>query len=160
LTVLSTENDDYGKVDPEGKLSKRQLDLLNNFQDEDRLSFFVSKLAWDFCQKKYPDFIPRFVIERHEMVKRFADYPTSRKGAAKHVAAAAAMVEDALDGISGVEKMQIELGRVMLMFSKICKHPLSGLGMYHQNDGSEAESIREMMQLTEQRLQEIERRYE
>jgi hypothetical protein len=47
----------------------------------------------------------------------------------------------------------IELARVMVGFSRACKHPLSGLGCYHQYDGTEGETVREVMKLTEQRLQ-------
>jgi hypothetical protein len=52
----------------------------------------------------------------------------------------------------------IGLARVMVGFSRACKHPLSGLGCYHQYDGTEGVPVREAMALAEQRLQARERK--
>jgi hypothetical protein len=152
-TVFHGLYNDYGSVEKTKKLNKKQEHLLSTFfdhmSDNQRKYFFVCDTAWKWCQEKYKDWTPRFVIENREFRALFTKRNPSLPGLKKlHKAD------------EKREEQDIALARVLRAFSSACKHPLSGLGQYHQYGGEEITDIKEHLELVLKRLTEIEKRYE
>ena len=113
------------------------------------MNFFVCDMAWKWCQEKYKDWTPHFIIENREFRERFG------KGTLPASALAQLKKED-----EKREEQEITLARVLMAFSHACKHPLSGLGQYHQYGGEEIADIKEHLELVLARLKEVEEHYE
>jgi hypothetical protein len=156
LTVLHGEYDDYGSVDVTGKLTPKMGELLENFREDDTLHFFICEEAWKWAQGKYKDFVPQYVLQRREMrdLARECAKVDKKKGVTANKRNTSALKEIA--GEATEDEDFIEIGRVMMAFAQCCKHPLSGLGCYHQYDGSELESIRELNAMQDKRLKRLE----
>jgi len=147
-TVFHGEYDDYGSVENTQELDKKQEHLLETFSDHmgdnQRKYFFVCDTAWKWSQEKYKDWTPHFVTERH----MFNDAMMKDYG---HGSMAMVSPEQ--------EKEEIAVARVLMAFSHACKHPLSGLGQYHQYGGEEIADIKEHLELVLARLKEVEDRW-
>jgi hypothetical protein len=144
--VFHGEYNDYGSLESEG-LTEEENAALEKWEEEERRdckSFFVSEEAWKWCQERYHDFIPYFVKERREFDAVMQQ--TYGRNSLGHVS-------------EEKEKQDIEISRVLLAFASACKHPLSGLGQYHQYGGEEIQGIRENIELSLKRLKELEKWY-
>lgn len=148
-TVFHGTYDDYGSVEKTQRLNKQQQHLLetffNHMSDNERKSFFICDTAWKWCQEKYKDWTPRFIIENREYRKIFRQAQPNLPGLAKREK------DDAKK-----EREEIALARVLMAFSHACKHPFSGLGQYHQYGGEEIADIKEHLELVQKRLKEVE----
>lgn len=144
--VFYGEYNDYGSLEHEN-LTDEESAALQKWDDEERTQgkhFFVSEEAWQWCQERYKDWIPYFIQERR-------DLDAVMQEAYGRNSMAHASPEQ--------EKMDIEVSRVLLAFSNACKHPLSGLGQYHQYGGEEIQGIKENIELSLKRLKELEEFY-
>jgi hypothetical protein len=160
-TVFHGTYDDYGSIEVTGKLTKEMGKVLEEFdEDRDRLHFFVCELAWQWAQEKFKNWVPMFIKDRREMREIMAtDISQIKKKGKKAQTKHDQILLKLADGDKERDEEQIALARLMQGFQAACKHPLSGLGCYHQYGGDEAESVREVLALTEARLKEREEWY-
>lgn len=160
-TVFHGEYNDYGTIENAGKLNPEQKKVLEEFdEDRDRIHFFVCDMAWQFSQEKFKNWTPMFIKDRREMRELMAaDISQIKKKGKKAQTKHDQILLKMTEGDKNRDEEQIALARVMQMFSRACKHPLSALGQYHQYGGDEGEGVREVMALTERRLQERETWY-
>lgn len=144
--VFHGKYNDYGSIEEcTTALSKKDEELLDSFQEDDRYHFFVSDIAWKWAQERHAEYIPYEIRER----RRYRD----------EVIAAGGKPTIFMDEDPVQTEHLCQIARLMLSFSLACKHPLAGLGQYHQYDETCVADIRENMALTEKRLQEVEARY-
>jgi hypothetical protein len=161
-TVFHGEYNDYGSIDNTGTLTDKQKKVLAEFdEDRDILHFFVCDMAWQWAQEKFKKWTPMFIKDRQEMREHMASSiaDVKKKGKAAQTKHDKILLK-ITEGDKERDAEDIALARVMQGFVQACKHPLSGLGCYHQYGAKDTEEgIREVMALTEARLKERENWY-
>jgi len=154
--------DDYGSIEtPE--LTEKQEKVLQGFDDDrDIKHFFVCDTAWRWCQDRHGAWVPQYIKQRREMralVAEAAKTPIKGKDGLVQDSHSAKLLKRLEERDLLREDDQIALARVMRAFAECCKHPLSGLGQYHQFGGDELVGVRENQELVTKRMDEIEERY-
>lgn len=146
--VFDGEYNDYGSVEnctpPLTEADEEYLEKLSGHEEDIRKYFFVCDTAWQYAQEKFKDHIPYEVLER----RRYRE----------QLVASGGKLSTFWEADTARENHYITMSRLIKAFEYACKHPLSGLGQYHQYGGDVVVGIRENMALTEKRLQEIEER--
>lgn len=149
LRIFHGEYNDYGTVEDVEGLDDKGLELLQAFDDDrDKYKhFFVCDMAYQWAQDKFKDYIPYDIREERRYRETLGeDEPFVRLLKPEQQT----IVRKDRDAR---EQERIVWGRLVLAFSRACKHPMAGLGLYHQYDGTEIERIEENLKLVQQRLE-------